>query len=78
MEGFRGEILGTFASVLVFGLMKWSSDLKLKRASARTGMKHHAPNDTRYGAHLDLYLPIYEFLEGVIYMNLMVWSWCMA
>ena len=41
-------------------------------------MKHHATNDTRYGVHLDLYLPIYEFLEGVIHMNLLVWSWCMA
>ena len=41
-------------------------------------MKHHATNDTRYGANLDLYLPIYEFLEGVIHMNLLVWSWCMA
>ena len=38
----------------------------------------HTPNDVHYGANLGLYLPIYEFLEGVIYMNLMVWNWCMA
>ena len=32
----------------------------------------HTPNDVHYGANLDLYLPIYEFSEGVIYMKLLV------